>query len=116
MGQITFYAENGCTGELGVITDTPGQWIDLQDQNETGIQNQAIRSCKFSDVRAETVLRAYESAIGDTSLDWAQITIKKKVPTILLPTFEHSMEDEVIKLEYFERQGLDGNISLLEID
>jgi hypothetical protein len=76
MGQITFYAENGCIGELGTIQDTPGQWINLHDENNTRIPNNKIRSCKLSNVRGRTVIRLYDSPIGDTSYDWARIEVK----------------------------------------
>lgn len=119
MGQITFYAENGCINELGMLQDTPGQWINLQDENNTGIPDNKIRSCMLSNVRGGAVIRLYDSPIGDTSLDWTRIEIKdveKDIPTIVIPTFEHSMEDEWFKIECFEKDGLDGKISLIEID
>ena len=116
MGQITFYEENGCIGELGMLQDMPGQWINLQDENDTGIPDNKIRSCKLSNLRAGAVIRLYDSPIGDTSYDWARIDVKKKIATFVIPTFEHSIEDEWLKIEFFEKNGLDGQISLIEID
>jgi len=115
VGQITFYEDCGCIGELGMIKDTPGQLINLQDENNTGIPANKIRSCKLSNVRDGTVIRVYASSLADVTDDWARIDVKESDFTTVIPTFECSFENEWFKIDFIKKNGLDGKISLIEI-
>ncbi len=79
--------------------------------------DKAARSLTLTYVRPGTVITVYRSPNADTSDDWCKITVKRAGhPGYILPTFEKSIEDDYVKVEYRGKTGLDGKVSRLRVE
>jgi len=105
---------NNCTQDVvGELTDRMGQSTNLKQTS--GFANDEARSVLLLNVRARTVLRAYDSPDGDKSDDWAEVTVKETVDEYCIASFEQTYEDAVVKAVLHHKNGLDGKVSRIEV-
>jgi hypothetical protein len=109
-GIIAFYEGNNATQNMvQAVEDVPGQ--DFRP-----IQNDAIRSVKFYNVRPGAEIRLFDDPSGSTSDDFCIVNVKRPAPEYIVPTFERSYEDEYVRVTFIRNNGLDGQISRIRIN
>lgn len=115
MGDITFYEGNGaCQDIVCTLNDTAGQRVNCKDHDDC--ENDEARSCLLRNVRANAVIRVYDSPSGDKDDDWTEITVLRTHPEYTVRTFEKNLEDVYLRIVHHHNNGLDGKVSRIEID
>ncbi len=74
------------------------------------------RSVSLFNVRVGAVIRVYDDPKGKTSDDWTQIVVKRSVQEICVKSFEHTYEDNDVKVTFHRNNGLDGKVSYCRVD
>jgi hypothetical protein len=111
---LTFMEGNDCTQSVvGVVP--AGSDLLIKAGSASGFQNDEARSVLISDVPVNTVVRVFDSPNGNTSDDWAEITIKSSVKNQCVATFEENLRGDSFTLVYHAVNGLDGKVSRVEI-
>jgi len=114
-GVIVFYDGVRASGNvLGMVMDNAGQRNSLENNEPIG-DNKA-KSCILRSVREGAVISVFDSPSGDRSDDWAVVTVKKTHPRYVIPAFESDVDDDYVQVKYLRKNGLNGNISRIDVD
>ncbi len=110
MGWIVLYEGNGATQDIvDNLTDEWGQSVRPR-------QNDEARSALLVDVRPGTKITLFDNSKGDRRDDWAEITVKRREPRYVIPSFERDHNDDVITQTFVRRDNLDGKVSRVNIE
>jgi hypothetical protein len=91
--------------------ESPSQYDNLPANDET-------RSLRMCGMVAGRAILIFDSPSAATNDDWTEILIKKAIPGTdyyQLDSYEHSYEDEYVKVTYHADNGLDGKVSYMRI-
>jgi hypothetical protein len=85
--------------------------MEINAKKSSWIENDEARSVLVQNGKAGDVLRVYDNPDGKTDDDWAVITLKKDVAYLVIGTFEQTYENELYKIDFHRKNGLDGKTS-----
>ncbi|CAO3638285.1 unnamed protein product [Cunninghamella echinulata] len=109
MGTITLYEGNNATQNI-VATYNDG------DHSGKVNPNDEARSMKLTNVRAGTKITVYDSKDGSTGDDYCVTRVKKQVSEYIVGSFEQSVDNDTVRVEFYRNNGLDGKVSFIRID
>ena len=109
-----FYQGNHTTQDLlCAVNATEKQELNFHSFK---CQNDEARSVKLKNIPAGTRIMVFDSPNGSMSDDYTIIDVIKQTPYFYeIPSFENNIENDVIKLEHFPVNGLDGNVSHVKV-
>ncbi len=87
--------------------------IELAEQPECGGASE--RAFTLRDVAPGRVIRFFDSPDGAREDDWIEIVPKRYIAARHFETFEESVDDADVTVTYFRRDGLDGDVSHMEV-
>ncbi len=126
---IVFYKDNSCKGdEEGTFSSSykagAVRCLDSDECSDDAISSLML----YPGIHKHTTIKLYNSINGDTSSDWAVITLGNTTldKPICIDSFEEPLKSDIkkydIKLEYhkgdalIKQEGLDGKISYIDIE
>lgn len=99
-----------------VCTLNIGQQASVAFQGHPECDNDEARSAVLFDARAGTVIRLYDSPRGLREDDWVELVVERDISEARISTFERSTQWSGVRATYHRNNGLDGKVSLVEID
>jgi hypothetical protein len=112
-GTMTFREDNGCFDENnGSLTDRSRNTVRFPDNDS--FSNDDARSLLLSNVHAGSIIRVFDSPDGATNDDWTQIFVKATTSTCV-GTFQASSNTAALKIDHHPVNGLDGQVSRVEV-
>jgi len=112
-GRIKFYDENGAHGKK--IGDFSDKSYEVNLKKHHVMKNDEARSVKLCGVIPGTELKVWDNPDASSDDDYTIIKVKKWKSEIIINTFEHSYEDEYVKVSFHKHNGLDGKISRFRV-
>lgn len=113
MGYFDFYeGASGTQDLLASVSDRSERTINLK---KGGFDNDEARSVVLRNVRAGAKLVVWDNPSGKTDDDWCEIEVKQQVQQYVVESFEHNVDDDVVKVTYHRDNGLDGKVSRIYI-
>ncbi len=114
-GTISFREDPGCRGDLdGLVTDRSGTPVNFEDDANDFINDDA-ESLGLSNVAAGTIIRVYDDEEGSHSDDWTQILVKQPASVCRTNGFEDSINTSNFRIDYHPDDGLNGDVSRVEV-
>lgn len=108
-GTIIFYEGNWGTQDIV-------QTVDDGSKNFKPNKNDEIRSLEIQVVKVGCKIIVYDNPSGKTNDDWCVITVKKMTSSYIIGSFENTYEDDIVKVEFHKKNGLDGKVSRIVIE
>lgn len=87
--------------------------IELTAERECGGASE--HAFTLRDVPAGHVIRFFDSPDGSREDDWIEIVPKRYIAARRFESFEQNVDDAEVTVTYFHRDGLDGDVSYMEI-
>lgn len=113
--RMALYEGNDASQNL-VCTLNIGQQASVAFQGHQECDNDEARSAVLFDARAGTVIRLYDSPRGLREDDWVELVVERDISEARVGTFERSAQWNGVRATYHRNNGLDGKVSLVEID
>jgi len=114
---IDLYLRNGGKGPL--VCSILARYLrgahNALDFASSDCPSNTARSLVLHDFRAGTVIRFFDSPAGKLTDDWVEIKVKRDLPRKVINSFETYFEDDDVLVRYFRKDGLDGQVSRVEI-
>lgn len=108
---------NSCSAYNHSLSYDKGKYWNLTDSNTSIMANDEAKAVKLDNVPSGTTIKVYDNSDGHKDDDWAKITVKQTTDqTIKITSFEDNYEDENYQIEYHKNNGLDGKVSLIEVN
>jgi len=116
---IVFYEHNYCKGEENGFYSSTFKRGDIHCKGGDSLcQNDRTSSVKlYPGVAAGVKISLYDSSKGSKSDDWVEIKVLKEIQEpVCIDTLEKSMSTSDINVTYHAHNGLDGKVSMANID
>ena len=111
---IQFFEGNNATQlNVGGTRFEPGKSYNFKKTGK--FKNDEARSMEFNFLPVGAKISVWDNPDGKTNDCWTEIIVKKCVLRYVVPTFEHSYEDSIVRVIYHAGNGLDGKVSRLEM-
>ncbi len=112
-GQLVFFTEKSCQGKaIMAFRDTADHTYKKGDGH---FKNDAVSSMRLLGVKAGTVIKIHDDAEGRDSADWAEIKVRKDITSYDIGSFEQSVTDDYVEMNFHKHNGLDGKVSYISV-
>lgn len=114
-GLLSFFGGGGCRGDDrdGWVTDRSGTNLNFNEAD--AFDDNDSDSLSLSNIPAGTIIRVYDDEHGSTADDWTQIFVKTRTSICLAGGFENSNNGSALKIDYHEVDGLNDDVSRVEV-
>lgn len=112
-GTLALWEGNNCQEDPnGFLTDRSGNFVNLD--TDDSFWDDDTSSVRLSGAKAGTIFRIYDDSLGSTGDDWTQVLVKNTTSQCL-GSFESSFENGTLKVQHNHFDGLDGEVSRVEV-
>ncbi|MGV3520505.1 M12 family metallo-peptidase [Luteitalea sp.] len=108
-GFIAFY--EGSRGSQNKLCEITAEDQTVRFKSSADCDNDEARSAILTLLRAGTVLQVFDNSDCRSSDDWTSVTAKRDLFRLTIDTFEKSMENLDVRVEYHKKNGLNGKVS-----
>lgn len=112
-GKLTFYQDKGCSGKEVITLDNKRVILKADDG---AFPDDRASSLKLVNISKRTYIAVFDNQHGQINDDWTEIFVLQDIDEYCLNSFEQTHMDEYIVMYYYPMDGLDGDVSRIEID
>lgn len=112
-GKLIFYQDKDCAGKVVITLDNERIILKADDG---AFPDDHASSLKLVNIPKHTYIAVFDNQHGQINDDWTEIFVLKDIDEYCLGSFERTHMDDSIVMYYYPLDGLDGDVSRIEVD